>query len=124
MADEVEYAVAAMPRMGDTPATIMTYGGISIMNTDKKDAAWEFMKYLLSEGACQPLYESGLWLPVTNAEFTDEYVQTFITENHPENYYEAIVKPQLDGTAQPSCAATVQNFAKINDILDPALDDL
>ena len=124
MADGVEYAVAAMPRMGDTPATVMTYGGLSIMNTDKKDAAWEFMKYLLSEGACQPLYESGLWLPVTNAEFTDEYVQTFITENHPKNYYEAIVKPQLDGTAQPSCAATVKNFAKINDILDPALDDL
>ena len=124
MADEINYNVAALPKMGDTPATVMTYGGISIMNTDKKDAAWEFMKYLLSEGACQKLYESGLWLPVTKAEFTDEYIQSIITDKHPSNYYETIIKPQMDGTARPSCAATVKNFAKINDILTPALDDL
>lgn len=124
MADDISYNVAALPKMGDIPATVMTYGGISIMDTDKKDAAWEFVKYLLSEGMCQPLYESGLWLPVTKAEFSDDYIKSVITEKHPSNYYETIVKPQIDGTARQSIAATVKNFAKINDILTPALDDL
>lgn len=124
MADDISYNVAALPKMGDTPATVMTYGGISIMNTEKKDAAWEFVKYLLSEGVCEPLYKSGLWLPVTKAEFSDEYIKSFITEKHPSNYYETIVKPQVDGTAEQSVAATVKNFAKINNLLTPALDDL
>nr|WP_308627700.1 sugar ABC transporter substrate-binding protein [uncultured Eisenbergiella sp.] len=125
MADEVEYNVAALPKMGgDSGKTVMTYGGISIMNTDKKEAAWEFMKYLLSKGACEPLYKSGLWLPTTKAELSDAYIKTVITDKHPSNYYEAIVKPQVDGTAEPSTAAVVKNFAKINDILNPALDDV
>lgn len=124
MADEIEYNVAAMPKMGEQAKTIMTYGGISIMNTDKKEAAWEFFKYLLSEGSCELLYKSGLWLPVTKAEFSDEYIKSIITDKHPVNYYESIVKPQIDGTAEPSIAATVKNFAKINDIIGPALDEL
>lgn len=124
MADEVEYNVAAMPKMGDKAKTVMTYGGISIMNTDKKDAAWEFMKFLLQKGSCEPLYKSGLWLPATKAEFSDEYLDTIITEKHPANYYESIVKPQIDGTAETAIVVTVKNFAKINDILTPALDDL
>ncbi len=125
MADDVEYNVAALPKMGgDSGKTIMTYGGISILNTDKKDAAWEFMKYMLSKGSCEPLYKSGLWLPTTKAELSDEYIKTVITDKHPANYYEAIVKPQVDGTAEPSTAALVKNFGKINDILNPALDDV
>lgn len=102
----------------------MTYGGISIMNTDKKDAAWEFMKYLLGKGSCEPLYKSGLWLPTTKAEFSEDYINTVITEKHPANYYESIVKPQMDGTAETAIVVNVKNFAKINDILTPALDDL
>ena len=124
MADEVVYNVAAMPKMGAEAKTTMTYGGLSIMNTDKKDAAWEFMKFLLGKGACEPLYKSGLWLPTTKAEFSDEYVQTFITDKHPSNYYEAIVKPQMDGTAEPAVVVSVKNFAKINDKIGPALDDM
>lgn len=124
MADEVKYNVAALPKMGEKGKTVMTYGSICLMNTDKADAAWEFIKYMLSEGACQPLYESGLWLPTNTYEYTDEYIQSIITDKHPANYYESIVKPMIDGTADVPIVARVKNFNKINDIITPALDDL
>lgn len=122
MADEVDYNVAALPAMGNEAKTIMTFGGISIMNTDKADAAWEFVKFLLSQGSAEPLYKSGLWLPTTSAEYTDEYIQSIITDKHPGNYYDAIVKPMLDNTALQPVVATVKNFNKIDDIITPALD--
>ncbi len=124
MADGIEYNVAALPKMGDQAKTTMTYSGISIMNTDKADAAWEFEKFLLSKGSCEPLYKSGLWLPTTASEYTDEYIKSFITDKHPKNYYESIVAPMIDGTAQRPVVATVKNFNKINDIISPALDEL
>ncbi|QHQ63228.1 hypothetical protein Ana3638_22650 [Anaerocolumna sedimenticola] len=124
MADGVDYNVAALPKMGDQAKTTMTYGGISIMNTDKADAAWEFVKYILSKGACEPLYKSGLWLPTNANEYTDEYIKSFITDKHPKNYYESIVAPMMDGTAQRPVVATIKNFNKINDIISPALDEL
>ena len=124
MADGVDYNVAALPKMGDKAKTTMTFGGISIMNTDKADAAWEFVKYILSKGACEPLYKSGLWLPTNAYEYTDEYIQSFITDKHPKNYYESIVVPMMDGTAERPVAATIKNFNKINDIITPALDEL
>ena len=124
MADGVNYNVAALPKMGAEAQTTMTYGGISIMNTDKADAAWEFVKYILSKGACEPLYKSGLWLPTNANEYTDEYIKSFITDKHPKNYYESIVAPMMDGTAKRPVAATIKNFNKINDIINPALDEL
>ena len=56
MSDGVEYNVAALPKMGETPATVATYGAIALMNTEKTDAAFEFVKYIMTEvGACEPL---------------------------------------------------------------------
>lgn len=125
MADGVDYNVAALPKMGSKAKTVATYGAVALMNTEKADAAFEFVKYLLTEvGACGDLFESGLWLPTNMKEYNDEYIQQFITEKHPANYYETIVKPMLDGTAEAPITAHVKNFNKINDIITPALDDL
>lgn len=124
MADGVDYNVAALPKMGAEAKTTMTYGGISIMKTEKADAAWEFVKYILSKGACEPLYKSGLWLPTNANEYTDDYIKSFITDKHPKNYYESIVAPMMDGTAQRPVVANIKNFNKINDIISPALDEL
>lgn len=125
MDDGVNYKVAAFPKMGDQARTIITCAGISLMNTEKADVAWEFMKYMLSEvGANEPLYKSGLWLPNNKNEYTDEYMKSCITDRHPENYYEAIIKPMTDGTARPPVTARVKNFSKINDVITPALDEL
>ena len=122
MADGLEYDVAALPKMGEEARTVVTYGVLCVMNTEKKDAAWEFFKYIAATGAAAPLEKSGLWLPSTATGLTEEYMNSIITENHPEHYYEAIVKPILDGVAQPMPSAAVVNFAKINDLFNPVLD--
>lgn len=125
MYDDVEYDVAALPKMGDEAATVMTYGAISLMNTDKADAAFEFIKYLITEvGAADPLFKSGLWLPTNMHEYTEEYTREFITDKHPSNYFESIVTPQIDGTARVPITQYVKNFSKIDDVITPALDDL
>ena len=125
MSDGVEYNVAALPRMGETPATVATYGAIALMNSEKIDAAFEFVKYIMTEvGACEPLFKSGLWLHTNMKEYNDDYIKTIITENHPANYYDSIVTPMMDGTARTPITAYVKNFNKINDVISPALDDL
>lgn len=125
MADEVEYNVAALPKIGEEAKTVKTFGAIALMNTEKADAAFEFIKYMLTEvGAVAPLQESGLWLPTNMKEYSDEYMESMITENHPANYYESVVKPMIDGTAGDPVTLYTKNFNKINDVISPALDDL
>lgn len=125
MSDGVEYNVAALPKMGEKAQTVATFGSIALMNTEKADAAFEFIKYMLTEvGACEPLFLSGLWLPTNMKEYNDDYIKSVITQQHPANYYETIVKPMMDGTANTPITAYVKNFNKINDIISPALDDL
>lgn len=125
MNDDVKYNVAALPKMGETAKTVATFGAIALMNTEKADAAFEFVKYMLTEvGACEPLFKSGLWLPTNMKEYNEDYIKSFITEKHPKNYYESVVTPMMDGTAGSPVPAYVKNFNKINDIITPALDDL
>ena len=101
MADGVNIMLQRFPKMGEDAKTITIFGSIALMNTDKADEAFEFIKYMLTEiGACEPLFKSGLWLPTNMKEYNDDYIQSFITEQHPDNYYETIVKPMLDGTAR------------------------
>ena len=124
MSDGVEYNVAALPKMGEKAQTVATFGSIALMNTEKADAAFEFIKYMLTEvGACAPLFLSGLWLPTNMKEYNDDYIKSVITQQHPANYYETIVKPMMDGTANTPITAYVKNFNKINDIISPALDE-
>lgn len=124
MTDEVAYNVAAWPKVGDEARTIITYSAFSIMDTPKADAAWEFFKFMMEPGSCEPLFKSGLWLPATSGDYNENYIKSIITEQHPANYYDTIVAPMLDGTAAPPVTGYVKNFNKINDILTPALDDV
>lgn len=125
MDDDVEYNVAALPKMADKARTVATYGAIALMNTPKADAAFEFIKFMLTEqGACEPLFKSGLWLPTNMKEYSEDYIKSVITDKHPANYYESIVKPMIDGTAGTPAPVYVKNFNKINDVITPALDDL
>lgn len=124
MSDGLEYDVAALPKMGETAKTTITFGTLAVGNTDYSDEAWEFMKYMLSEGSCLPLYQSGLWLPTNANEYNEEFIKSFITDEHPEHYYEACVKPMLDGTAMGPAVNFVVNFSQIEDVVNPALDEL
>jgi len=122
MDDGVEYNVAALPKIGDKAKTLITAGCLSIPDTPKKEAAWEFYKYMLSPGTLSPLEKSGAWLPSVKSGYTEEYLKSIITDKHPANYYETVCLPMLDGTAEPPTTSWVVNFNKMNNILSPALD--
>lgn len=125
MLEDIDYNVAALPKMGDNARTIRTCSALSIFDTEKKDAAWEVVKAIISDvGMCEALHQSGLWMPHNMLEYTDEYLQGMLTDKHPSNYYDAIIAPVLDGTAGPTPTMYTKNFSVINSILDPALDDL
>ena len=124
MAEEIDYDVAALPKMGEQARTMVTYGTLCVMNTEKKDAAWEFFKYISACGSPYPLERDGLWLPSTKSGLSEDYIQKIMTENHPEHFYEAICKPILDGSAAPMVTSDVKNFTKIYNIFNPALDDV
>ena len=58
-------------------------------------------------------YTSGLWLPTNMHEFSDEVISSYITDAHPSNYYETVVKAQMDGTAKGGIAVAIQSELKI-----------
>jgi multiple sugar transport system substrate-binding protein len=123
MNDDVTYNVAALPKI-KTPASIAVAGALCIMNTPKKDAAWDFFKYMLKTGAVKPLEETGLWLPVTKDGLSDAYLKTIISSKHPSNYYDAFCAPMIDGTAKRTVAGELANFSRINDEFNGMLDPL
>lgn len=124
MTDGVDYDVAALPKIGATAKTVMTYGVLCVTNTPKQSAAWEFFKYLTKTGAAKTLEQSGLWLPSTKDGYDKSYLSSIVTSKHPKHYYEAICQPMVDGTAEAMPSTQVVNFGKINDILTPALDNV
>jgi len=125
MADEVEYNVAPLPKIGEEARTIITHGGVGLLNTPHTQEGYEFLKYFYTEvGIFEIDYLSGSWLPTNMHEFSDEVISSYITDAHPENYYETVVTAQIDGTAEPTTTGYVKNFNEINDVLSAALDEL
>lgn len=124
MADEIEYDVAALPRMGDQAKTVVTYGVLCVMNTPEQEGAWDFFKFISATGAASPLERDGLWLSTTKTGFGQEYFASIATDVHPASFYDAVCVPMLDGTADPMPTTHVRNFKQIYDIFNPALDNM
>lgn len=122
MNDEVEYNVAALPKMGANARTMITAEAVSIFQGKHVDEAWKFYKFLFQPDSTLPLEQSGVWLPMVTSMYSSENLSKWITEKHPSNYADAIAKPVADGTALAPYTSYVVNFSKINDIVSPALD--
>lgn len=122
MNDEVEYNVAALPKMGEKACTMITAEAVSIFQGKHVDEAWKFFKFLFQPDSTLPLEQSGVWLPMVTSMYSSENLSKWITDKHPSNYAEAIAKPVADGTALAPYTSYVVNFSKINDIVSPALD--
>jgi multiple sugar transport system substrate-binding protein len=123
MEDDVPYNVAALPKI-KTPASLAVAGALCVMETPKKEAAWEFFKYITKAGSVRALETSGVWLPVTKEGLSDTYLRTIITSKHPSNYYDAFCAPMLDGTAKRTVSGWLKNFSRVNDEFDAMLDPL
>jgi multiple sugar transport system substrate-binding protein len=123
MADNVSYNVAVLPKI-KTSGTIAMSGALSVMNTPKKDSAWEFLKYVLAPGGGTSLEKSGLWIPNNRGTLNDAYLKTVITDKHPKNQYDVFCAPLLEGTAKSQPNAVLKNFNRINTEFMGMLDPL
>ncbi|GHU65591.1 ABC transporter substrate-binding protein [Spirochaetia bacterium] len=123
MMDDVPYDVAALPKI-KTPKSEITAGVMCIMNTPRKESAWEFFKFISQTGRAKPLEVSGLWLPSTKDGYSESYLKSIITDKHPRHYYEAFLEPMIDGTAQRFVPGYVKNWPKINNDFSAILDPL
>jgi multiple sugar transport system substrate-binding protein len=123
MFDEVAYNVAPMPRIRQAGSTI-TAGANCVMNTSKKEAAWEFFKYMLSPGAIKPLEQSGLWMVNHKSELVPSYLNTIITSRHPTNQYEAFYASLVDGSCGRPLSGVITNFNQVNNEFNAMLDPL
>ena len=123
MVDGVNYNVAPMPRIKQAGTTI-TAGAVFVMNTPKKEAAWEFFKYILKPGSIKPLEQSGLWMPNSRAELETSYLSTIITPRHPKNQYEAFYAPLIDGSCGRAVSGVIKNFNQVNNEFSAMLDPL
>jgi multiple sugar transport system substrate-binding protein len=123
MFDEVAYNVAPMPRIRQAGSTI-TAGANCVMNTSKKEAAWEFFKYMLSPGSIKPLEQSGLWMVNHKSELVPSYLNTIITSRHPANQYEAFYVSLIDGSCGRPLSGVIKNFNQVNNEFNAMLDPL
>lgn len=73
------------------------------------------------------LYSNGLWMPTLREwyEDADKFNQWGAgNAAHPDSYKEVIADSLFNGTATPSWGLRIQNFAELNNIISPLLQQL
>jgi len=119
-----DFGVGVLPNMGKY-ATSPGWGTIGIFNSTKHpDEAYLFWKWLADPENYIDIYKSGLWMPLMKKYYTDkDLIAKWAINNpaHPQGYEDAFMKPMLANLKQhPS--SYVKNFAKIDAVVQPALE--
>lgn len=120
----VDYGVGVLPNMGDYK-TSPGWGTLGIFkSTEHPEEAYLLWKWLCNPENSLDLYKSGVWMPLMKDWYTDEaLIEKWAKNNpaHPDGYVDAVLNPTLNHLVQhPS--ATVKNFAKIDALVQPALE--
>lgn len=116
--------IGVLPKLAASK-TLVSAGATAIFKSTKHpQEAWLLYKYLLDPQASLDLHQSGLWMPVLKAWYTDpKLLAKWATgnKNHPEGYVDAMVNQVMKNSVQGP-AFNVKNFGKMRAIVDPALD--
>lgn len=125
VANKVNFGVGIPPKMYDKPMTISMGEPIVVFKSTKHpEEAYELQKAFMNPDNTMELIEGGLWMPVLTEWYEDDaLVEKWATNNpaHPEGYTDAILNNGFEN-CEPALTYSVQNFPKIMDVLNPALD--
>lgn len=125
VANKVNFGVGIAPKMYDKPMTIaMGEPVVVFSSTEHPKEAYELQKAFMNPEYTMELIEGGLWMPVLKEWYEDEeLVNKWATGNpaHPEGYVDAILNNGFKN-GMPNLVYSIQNFPKIMDVLNPALD--
>jgi len=120
----VEFGVGVLPNMGNY-VTSPGWGTVGIFKTTQHpEEAYLFWKWICDPANSIEAHKAGLWMPLMKKYYTDEnLVKEWAVGNpaHPEGYVDAIMKPLLTNF-KPHPSSYVKNFAKIDAIVQPALE--
>lgn len=119
------FGVGVLPKMDSTYSTSPGWGTIGIFKSTKHpEEAFLFWKWLCNPENSVEAHKAGLWMPQMSKWYTDEtYISRWATDNpaHPEGYIDAVMTPVMEYFHRhPS--AYVKNFAKIDAVVQPALE--
>jgi len=125
-AEDLHYDIGALPVMKE-PKTVVVGAMCSIFQSSKHpEEAWNLVKFLISPEYSIDLQKGGLWMPVLKDWYTNPDLLAKWAENnpaHPSGYKAAVIDMVLNhGVITPT--ATVKNYNKIMDIVNPALDQV
>lgn len=125
-AEDLNYDIGALPVMKE-PKTVVVGAMASIFQSSKHpQEAWELLKFLVNPEYSMDLQKGGLWMPALKDWYTNPKLLAKWAESnpaHPSGYKDAVLDMVLNhGVITPT--ATVKNFNKIMDIINPALDQV
>ncbi|HEY4431118.1 MAG TPA: sugar ABC transporter substrate-binding protein [Paenibacillus sp.] len=106
----------------------MTLGDpiVIFKETKHPEEAWMLLKWMMNPENTLELQTSGLWMPVLKKWYDKpELVAKWAAGNpaHPEGYQDAVMRNSFENGFQ-STTYYVKNLAKINNVLDPALEQV
>ena len=84
---EFNYGTGVLPILKDCFTNIQAHSQAMSRDGTKKDATWQFVRFLGGEFYQRSLCEGGLWLPTISSLATPEGVQSWLNQDvHPEGY--------------------------------------
>lgn len=121
----VEFGVGVLPKVGEQYVTSPGWGTMGIFKSTKhQEEAYLFWKWVCNPENSVEVHKAGLWMPLMKKWYTDPaYISRWAEGNpaHPAGYTDAIMKPLLENF-KPHPSAYVKNFAKIDALVQPALE--
>lgn len=124
-AAKVNFNCAILPKMATT-RSIVDCGPIGIFNSSKHlDETWQLYKFAADPNYCLDFYTSGVSIPVkkdwlTNPDLLSKWA---VPATHPSGYIDSFVKPLYNDPA-PSPADYIKNWQQLDDIVEPAIQNI
>ncbi|WP_424769311.1 ABC transporter substrate-binding protein [Paenibacillus sp. sgz302251] len=125
-AAKANFGYGLYPRMKENAAVILASPVVIFNSTKNIDQVWKFYKFAADPGSAIGIYSDGLSIPVLKEWLTDEEKlnQWAVNDKHPDGYIDVMIKPLFEESTKPGPADLLKNYAKIDTIVTPALDNV
>lgn len=125
-AAKFNFGVGVLPKLKKSVTLVLGSPTVIFKSTKYPEESWLLFKWMANPESSLDLQAGGLWMPLLKDWYTDpELIAKWAEGNpaHPEGYVDAIMKQTIEnGISGPSYF--VKNFAKIDAIVGPALEQV
>lgn len=122
----LDFGVGVLPKIKKSVTLVLGAPTVIFSSTEHPQEAWKLYKWLANPETSLDLHKGGVWMPLMKKWYTEPELLSKWAENnpaHPEGYVDAVVKQTLNN-AIPGPLYSIKNFANIDAIVTPALDQV